>query len=294
MRSRPRRPRRPARRGRAPARAGLGAAGQHRRVRPLPRDPGRQRRTGSGAGGARQQRADGERRLACAAARRCSSSSSSPRPSCSTPRPASTPTCSCRPPTSWRASRCRSALARGAQRRPLVVEPLYERRPDVEIVFGLATRLGLGDQFGDGDPVRAYDEVLAPAGLSWAALADEPEGLSIAPLPSLREVRRRRARDGGPVGFATPSGKVELFSDTFAAHGHAPLPSYAEPAESPRSTPDLAAEYPLVLTNAKRPQYLHSQHRAVAAIRKTAPAPTAELHPETAAAVRHPARRLGR
>ena len=38
-----------------------------------------------------------------------------------------------------------------------------------------------------------------------------------------------------------------------------------------------------MLTNAKRPQYLHSQHRAVAAIRKTMPAPTAELHPETAA-----------
>jgi anaerobic selenocysteine-containing dehydrogenase len=169
-----------------------------------------------------------------------------------------------------------------AQRRPLVVEPLYERRSDVEVVFGLATRLGLGDRFGDGDPVRAYDEILAPAGLSWAALQDEPNGVRIAP-PTRYEKHADERPNGSVVGFGTPSGKLELFSDTFAAHGHAPLPAYQEPAESPRSTPVLAAEYPLVLTNAKRPQYLHSQHRAVQAIRKTMPAPTAELHPETAA-----------
>jgi anaerobic selenocysteine-containing dehydrogenase len=170
-----------------------------------------------------------------------------------------------------------------AQRRPRVVHPLYERRSDVEIVFGLATRLGLAERFGGGDPVRAYDEILAPAGLTWAALADEPEGLSIAPPPRYQKYADARP-DGGLVGFSTPSGKVELFSATFAEHGHAPLPVYEEPAESPRRTPDLAVEYPLVLTNAKRPQYLHSQHRAVSAIRKTAPAPTVELHPATAAA----------
>jgi anaerobic selenocysteine-containing dehydrogenase len=169
-----------------------------------------------------------------------------------------------------------------AQRRPKVVEPLYDRHPDVEVVFGLGTRLGLGDQFGDGDLTRAYDEVLAPAGLTWADLEDEPEGVSIAPPPRYQKYADERP-DGGLAGFATPSGKVELYSATFAAHGYAPLPHYEEPAESPRRTPKLAAEYPLVLTTAKRPQYLHSQHRAVAAIRKTAPAPTAELHPDTAA-----------
>jgi len=169
-----------------------------------------------------------------------------------------------------------------AQRRPEVVEPLYERRPDVDVVFGLATRLGLGDQFGGGDQIRAYDEILAPAGLSWAALEGKTEGVGIVP-PTRYEKHAEERPSGGPVGFPTPSGLVELFSDRFAAHGHAPLPAYQEPAESPRGTPDLAAQYPLVLTNAKRPQYLHSQHRAVAAIRKTMPAPTAELHPDTAA-----------
>jgi anaerobic selenocysteine-containing dehydrogenase len=169
-----------------------------------------------------------------------------------------------------------------AQRRPKVVEPLYERRPDVDLVFGLATRLGLGDRFGGGDPARAYDEILAPAGISWDALKDEPEGLPMAPPVRYQKYADERP-DGGLVGFGTPSGKVELFSDGFAQHGHAPLPTFQEPAESPRSRPDLAADYPLVLTNAKRPQWLHSQHRAVQSIRKTSPAPTVELHPDTAA-----------
>jgi len=49
------------------------------------------------------------------------------------------------------------------------------------------------------------------------------------------------------------------------------------------SRPDLAAEYPLVLTNAKFTTFIHSQQRALPSLRKAAREPTAELHPETAA-----------
>jgi anaerobic selenocysteine-containing dehydrogenase len=177
------------------------------------------------------------------------------------------------------------ALSSGvrAQRRPKAVETLYDRHADVEVIFGLATRLDLGEQFADGDLTSAYDRVLAPAGLTWADLEDEPEGRSLAPPPRYQKYADERP-DGSLTGFPTPSGKVELYSATFGAHGYAPLPYYEEPAESPRRTPKLAEEYPLILTNAKRPQYLHSQHRAVPTIRKTALAPTVELHPDTAGA----------
>ena len=60
------------------------------------------------------------------------------------------------------------------------------------------------------------------------------------------------------------------------------LPVYVEPALSPRSRPDLAERFPLVLTNAKRPQYMHSQLRGLPSLRKIAPNPTAEIHPDTA------------
>jgi anaerobic selenocysteine-containing dehydrogenase len=168
------------------------------------------------------------------------------------------------------------------QRRPRVVEPLHERRPDIEIIFDLAGRLGLADRFGGGDPATAFDEVLSPLGLSWEELSAHPFGVQAAP-PTRYAKYAEHGPDGHPEGFATPSRKVELFSDTFAAHGFSPLPEYEEPAESPVRTPHLTREFPLVLTNAKRPQYLHGQHRGIAAILRTMPHPTAELHPDTAA-----------
>jgi len=88
---------------------------------------------------------------------------------------------------------------------------------------------------------------------------------------------------GEAAGFSTPSRRVELYSHTFAAHGFPALPEYQEPAVSPLSRPDLASEYPLVLTNAKFTTFIHSQQRALPSLRKTSPEPTAELHPDTAA-----------
>jgi len=58
---------------------------------------------------------------------------------------------------------------------------------------------------------------------------------------------------------------------------------YVEPMISPMSRPDLASEYPLVLTNAKFTTYIHSQLRGLPSLRKAAPHPTADIHPDTAA-----------
>jgi anaerobic selenocysteine-containing dehydrogenase len=48
-------------------------------------------------------------------------------------------------------------------------------------------------------------------------------------------------------------------------------------------TPEIAVDFPLVLTNAKRGYFLHSQHRGIASLRRHNPEPTIEIHPETAA-----------
>jgi hypothetical protein len=53
--------------------------------------------------------------------------------------------------------------------------------------------------------------------------------------------------NGAPRGFATPSRKVELYSQTFLAHGYAPLPEFSEPQIGPLARPDLAARFPLIL-----------------------------------------------
>ncbi len=160
-------------------------------------------------------------------------------------------------------------------RQPLV-PPRGEARSDLQIVFDLATRLGLGGHFWDGDIEAAFRHQLEPSGITLEDLRAHPEGVRV-PLTT----RYRKYADSG---FATPSRKVELYSATLAAHGYSPLPTFEEPLTSPRSRPDLADRYPLVLSCAKSLFFCESQHRQIARLRKSAPDPQLEMHPATAAA----------
>lgn len=160
-------------------------------------------------------------------------------------------------------------------RRPVVV-PLGEARSDLQIVFALAERLGLGEHFWDGDVDAAWRYQLAPSGVTLEELRAEPRGLTLD-LPTAH--RKHEVR-----GFRTPTGLIELYSQDMAEHGQPPLPTFAEPPLSPRSRPDLVAKYPLVLTCAKSLRYCESQHRQVAELRRAAPDPQVEVHPATAAA----------
>jgi anaerobic selenocysteine-containing dehydrogenase len=160
-------------------------------------------------------------------------------------------------------------------RQPLVA-PRGEARSDLQIVFDLATRLGLGAAFWDGDIDAAFRHQLEPSGITLEELRAHPEGVRV-PLVT-------RYRKYADAGFATPSRRVELYSATLAAHGYSPLPAFEEPLTSPRSRPDLADRYPLVLSCAKSLFFCESQHRQVAALRKSAPDPQLEIHPSTAEA----------
>ena len=83
-------------------------------------------------------------------------------------------------------------------------------------------------------------------------------------------------------GFATPTGKVELYSTMMERLGYDPLPHYREPNESPYSTPELAQEYPLILSAGGRvPHYFHSQYRQVSWLRERQPYPIVQIHPQT-------------
>jgi anaerobic selenocysteine-containing dehydrogenase len=166
-------------------------------------------------------------------------------------------------------------------RRP-VEAPRGEARSDLEIVFALATRLGLGAQFWDGDIDAAWRYQLAPSGITLEQLRAQPAGIRL-PL-STRHHKHAELRDGIPIGFRTPSGKVELLSETLADHGYPALPTFTEPAISPRSRPDLAGRYPLVLTCAKSVRFAESQHRQIAMLRRATPDPQVEIHPDAAAA----------
>jgi anaerobic selenocysteine-containing dehydrogenase len=157
-----------------------------------------------------------------------------------------------------------------------LVAPRGEARSDLRIIFDLAVALGLGEHFFGGDIEAAWRHQLAPSGVGLDQLRAAPEGIR---LP-LRTVHRKYEQRG----FRTPSGVVELYSETLREHGYPPLPTYDEPSLSPFSRPDLAARYPLILTCAKSLFFCETQHRGITSLRKSAPEPHVELHPDTAAA----------
>jgi anaerobic selenocysteine-containing dehydrogenase len=84
-------------------------------------------------------------------------------------------------------------------------------------------------------------------------------------------------------GFKTPTGKIELYSTRFEEMGYAALPFYAEPPESPIASPEIARDFPLVLTTGARiPYFFNSEHRQIENLRKAHRYPIAEIHPDTA------------
>jgi anaerobic selenocysteine-containing dehydrogenase len=168
------------------------------------------------------------------------------------------------------------------QLRSPLVAPRGESRSDLQIIFALATRLGLAEHFWHGDVDAAWRHQLAPSGVTLEQLRAEPAGIRV---PLSTRYRKYAETDGdGPRGFRTPSRKVELYSEVLADHGYPPLPEFEEPPTSPRSRPDLARRYPLILTCAKSLRFCESQHRNLPSLRRAAPDPQIELHPDTALA----------
>jgi len=89
-------------------------------------------------------------------------------------------------------------------------------------------------------------------------------------------------RDGKP-GFETPSKKFEISSQLLKKYGYDPLPVYQEPSEGPIRSPELAKEFPLILTTGTRIQSaFRSQHLNIPGLLKLQDKPDILIHPEDA------------
>ena len=148
-----------------------------------------------------------------------------------------------------------------------------ECKADEQIFVELARRMKL--PVGTEDVKEVLNAQLKDGGLGYDFDALAQRGFAEAPL----KYRRYES-----TGFKTPTGKIELYSTRFEQMGYAPLPSYEEQPESPFSTPDVAKDFPLVLTTGGRiPYYFNSEHRQITNLRRAQREPFAEIHPETAA-----------
>lgn len=166
------------------------------------------------------------------------------------------------------------------QLRQRMVPPRGESRADYDIVFDLAVRLGMADQFFGGNIEAGWNHMLAPLGLDVSTLRKHPEGIA-KPLTQ-RERNYTNIGPGGPRGFETETLRVELYSEKLLRHGYSPVPEFIPPGHGSRSGSDDRSTYPLTLTSIKNGYYCHSQQRSLASLRRRAPYPTAELSAELA------------
>jgi len=160
------------------------------------------------------------------------------------------------------------------QMRPKAIE-VGECWSDGRFWLEMAKRMGYEEYFPWRDEFEVYNYLMEPMGVTVQDLLDKPDGFFYGePEYKIDEQK----------GLWTPSGKVEIFSEFLAKRGYDPLPRYQEPPESPISTPELAQEYPLILTTGARVrEYMHSQLRGIRRLHRLRPEATAEMHRETAA-----------
>jgi biotin/methionine sulfoxide reductase len=178
-----------------------------------------------------------------------------------------------------------------------LVEPIGEARSDHAILAGIAAELGLERAFTDGlDEMGWLRRLFAEARQRAAAQGlDLPEFEEFWARGDIRLPRPTRRRsllqdfrtDPEAAPLATPSGRIELFSERIAGFGLPDCPGHArwiEPAEWLGGAG--AARFPLHLISNQPRMRLHSQYDQGRASRaaKVAGREAIWMHPRDAAA----------
>ncbi len=168
------------------------------------------------------------------------------------------------------------------QLRQKVIDPPGEVKPETEVYWLLASRLGHAEEELRGRiPAPGEEAVeqflarrLAPFdGLTLDRLREGP----VLP-PGHEEVAFAE------LAFPTPSGRIELYSEEARRRwGIDPLPVYKEPAESIRS-PGARERNALYLMTPNTKNRIHSQFGNLRMIRRLDPEPLVHIHPSDARA----------
>ena len=104
-----------------------------------------------------------------------------------------------------------------------MIEPIGESQSALWIYKQLGERLGLGDYFQYTDEVDYLNQQLAPLGVTVSDIAEQ--GYWQAPA----------AKETGPeeLQLNTPSGKIEIASETLRKAGQPAVPTWQEPLAPP-------------------------------------------------------------
>ena len=160
-----------------------------------------------------------------------------------------------------------------------IIEPEGEPKPDSDIFNEIGKRIKPEQWFDNNEALMDFR--LRAGNITFKELKNRGYLLKAGKEQPYYKYKTEVWKKGG--GFRTRTGKYELYSSFLESYGYDPLPHYKEPAESPYSTPELAKEYPLILsTGGRSPWFFHSQYRQVPWLKERQADPFVDIHPETA------------
>ena len=161
----------------------------------------------------------------------------------------------------------------GEQAVPESIPGEYDHRVDYDIFRELGIRLGQAQDWTWKNLEEVYDYQLKPTGMSFREVVNQG-----GYYHEQREFKKYEEK-----GFATTTGKAEVYSNVLEQLGYDPLPKYEEPPETPLSQPELAKEYPYILiTGGRFLPLFHSEFRQIDSLRKRHSFPIVQINTETA------------
>jgi thiosulfate reductase / polysulfide reductase chain A len=168
-----------------------------------------------------------------------------------------------------------------------IAEPLGESRSDWQFYLDLAVKMGYGADFWNGDMETCLREQLEPSGIKLEDLRTSSRGIFVKRNNLLPGTEYRRYET---LFKNLPHGKVQCFNDFIGGKGNndgtgilSYLPLYQGPPEGISQTPELAAEYPFILSDVhahslSQHSYLHDTPY----LRELQPYPWIRINPAAA------------
>ncbi len=159
------------------------------------------------------------------------------------------------------------------------IQPMYERHTDYSFWHDLALATGQdADQWPWDDEEEAFFYILSPLGYPVQTYDEFVENYRFY-YPPLHYYKY------GDKGFCTRSGKVELKSSVMEEIGLPSLPTFTPNAENEIDNPEVAEEYPLVLTTGGGYMpFHHSEEFQIESVRYLYPEPRFKMNAATAEA----------
>ena len=154
-----------------------------------------------------------------------------------------------------------------------VIPPVGQCRSTRAIFQELASRFGFDEDVFRMSETDCINRILAEDSTGYL------NGIDWESLQEGKAIRLNIPSNPYAKGFATPSGKVEFYSDVMLRMGLSPLPD-GEPVRDPEG----GDAYPLECLTPPNHLMLNSAFNEIPALRTLAGEPCVLMHPETAAA----------